>query len=428
MTNLETARKYYDYMVGARRYLHENPELTGQEYNTVKYIDEELTKLGIEHIVVENGGVLGFIRGPKEGRTVLLRADCDALPVLEKDNLKNNRVVWSKNAGVMHACGHDSHVAGLLGAARILLEKKDEINGTVILCFERGEEGGGNVRYIFAYMDKHGIHVDSCYGLHVGCTLDTGFLAVNDTRVNAGSMRFQVTIEGRGGHGSRPDKSINPIDAFVAVYQRMQALRLTAVDPYQTCTYSVGVLQSGAVANVIPQTLTFGGTMRTYDPETAGMTFHNEMRKIIESTCESFGCTARFDIWSVPGLATINEPAYAAFARKVIGKEMGEANVGTAEPSMGSESYAMYLKMWPGVFAGLGANKPEKGTGAANHNEKFDIDEDCLIYGACSHATYAIEYLKLKDGELPPSGPKYSFKEVLKMQGREAMIAELYGE
>ena len=182
MKNLELAKKYYDYMVGVRRYLHENPELTGQEYNTVKYIDGELTKMGIEHTVVENGGILGYIRGPKPGRTVLLRADCDALPVLEKDNLKNCRVVWSKNEGVMHACGHDSHVAGLLGAAKILLDKKDEIEGTVILCFERGEEGGGNVRYIFAYMEKNNIHVDSCFGLHVGCARPTGKIAVNDTR------------------------------------------------------------------------------------------------------------------------------------------------------------------------------------------------------------------------------------------------------
>ncbi|MBR0140349.1 MAG: amidohydrolase [Firmicutes bacterium] len=423
MTNLETAKKYQDYMVKTRRYLHEHPELTGCEYETVKFIDEELTRLGIEHTVVENGGVLGFIRGPKKGRTVLLRADVDALPVLEKDNLKNCRPVWSKNPGVMHACGHDGHTAGLLGAARVLLEKRDELEGDVILCFERGEEGGGNVRYIFAYMDKNDIHVDSCFGLHVG-HLPTGKVAVNDTRVNAGSMRFQVTIEGRGGHGSRPDKSINPIDCFVAVYQRLQALRLTAVDPYQTCTYSVGSLSSGAVPNVIPQTLTFSGTMRTYDPETAGMTFHNEMKKIIETTCESFGCTAHFDKWSKSGLATINDPAYAAFARKVLGAEIGEDNACQQEPSMGSESYAMYLKMWPGVFGGLGASNPEKGTGAANHNERFDIDEDCLAYGACAHATYAIEYLKLR--EVPESGPKMSFKEILKLQGREDMIEELY--
>ena len=426
MTNLETAKKYQDYMVECRRYLHENPELTGQEYNTVKFIDEQLTALGIEHVVVENGGVLGFIRGPKRGRTVLLRADCDALPVTEKDNLGNCRVVWSKNPGVMHACGHDGHTAGLLGAARVLLEKQDELEGDVILCFERGEEGGGNVRYIFAYMEKNGIHVDSCFGLHVGCAIPTGKIAVNDTRVNAGSMRFQVTIEGRGGHGSRPDRSINPIDCFVAIYQRMQALRLTAVDPYQTCTYSVGVLKAGEAVNVIPQTLTFGGTMRTYDPDTAGMKFHDEMKTIIESTCASFGCKAVFDIWPKPGLATVNEPAYAAFARKVIGAELGEENVGQVEPSMGSESYSMYLKMWPGVFGGLGAGNPAKGTGASGHNERFDIDEDCMIYGACAHATYAIEYLKLRD--VPEYGPKVTFKEVLKMQGREAMIEELYGE
>lgn len=426
MKNLDIAKKYQDYMVSCRRYLHENPELSGQEYNTVKFIDEELTKMGVEHIVVENGGVLGFIRGPKEGRTVLLRADCDALPILEKNNLKDNRIVWSKNPGVMHACGHDSHTAGLLGAAKVLLEKQAEIEGTVILCFERGEEGGGNVRYIFAYMDQHGIKPDSCFGLHVGCSLPTGKIAVNDTRVNAGAMFFQVTLEGRGGHGSRPDRSINPISCFVDIYQRMQGLRLNYVDPYQTCSYSIGMLNSGHAANIIPQTLTFAGTMRTYDPETAGMKFYTEFKETIESIAKLHGCKVTYDSYPVPGLATVNEPEYAKFARDVLAEEFGAENVCQQEPSMGSESYSQYLKQWPGVFAGLGVGNPEKGTGASGHNERYDIDEDGMCYGAAAHATYAIEYLKLK--EVPSYGPKMTYKQVLTQMGKEDSIPELYGE
>ena len=430
MSNFEVAKKYEDYIIAQRRYFHEHPELSGQEEKTVASISEELTKLGVEHVVIPNGGILATIKGNKPGKkAVLLRADVDALPVKETDdNLKvGGRTCKSKVDGVMHACGHDGHISMLLGAARVLLEKKDEIEGTVYLCFERGEEAAGNVRYIFAYIEKNNIHIDSAYGIHLLSTLESGKMGINDTNMMAGAMSFNVTIEGRGGHGSRPDQSINPIDAFAAIYQGLQGLRLTKIDPYKTLTYSVGVLNAGVVSNVIPQTCTFGGTMRTFDRDGEGMVFRNELKKLIDNTCAAYSCVPTYNAFALPGLPVINDAECAKFAREVIGKDIGMDSICQPEPWMASESYSQYILLFPGVFAFLGMENPEKGVGAAHHNQQFDIDESVLVKGAAGAATYAIEFLK-SDIETADRKFKGGYKEILKKIGREAEIPLLYGE
>ena len=427
MKNIDTAKKYQDYMVEKRRYFHENPELTGQELKTVQYLSDELTAMGIEHVVIENGGILATIKGglPGEG-AVLLRADVDGLPVLETpDNLKPGmRTCISKNPGVMHACGHDGHMAMLLGAAKILLEKKDEIEGTVYLCFERGEEASGNVEYIFPYIEKNNIKIDTVYATHLLATAPSGYLAINDEGMMAGSMGFSVTIEGAGGHGSRPDQANSPIDCFVAIYQRLQSLRLTKVDPFKTCTYSVGLLQAGNQRNVIPQTLTFGGTMRTFDRDGVGMTFREEFKKAVDGICAAYGCKVTYNL-GTPGYGVVNDAEMARWARKVIGEELGKDNVGTWDPWMASESYSQYLQQWPGVFAFLGIQNEEKGVGAAHHNQEFDIDEDVLYKGAAASATYAIEYLKDKSLK---GGRKITYEDYLKKTGQTELLKKHYSE
>ena len=427
MKNIEIAKKYQDYMIEKRRYFHENPELTGKELKTIEYLSVELTALGIEHVVIENGGILATIKGGKDGRAVLLRADVDGLPVLETpDNLKPGmRTCISKNPGVMHACGHDGHMAMLLGAAKILLDKKDEIAGTVYLCFERGEEDSGNVEYIFPYIEKNNIQIDTVYGTHLLATAPSGYLAINDGGMMAGAMGFNITIEGAGGHGSRPDQANSPIDCFVAIYQRLQALRLTKVDPFKTCTYSVGVLQSGNQGNVIPQTLTFGGTMRTFDRDGVGVTFYNELKKAVDGICAAYDCKATYNSYGMPGYAVVNDEEMAQWARKVLAEELGSENVGQWEPWMASESYNQYLQQWPGVFAFLGIQNEEKGIGAAHHNQEFDIDEDVLYKGAAAAATYAIEYLK--DASLK-GGRKITYKQYLEKVANYKLLAKHYGE
>ena len=429
MKNIEIAKKHQDYIVAMRRYFHENPELSDHEENTVARISQELTEMGIDHVIVPNGGVLGTIKGSKDnGRSVLLRGDIDALPVQENDyNLKFKREVKSKVDGIMHACGHDGHTAMLLGAAKVLLEKKDEIEGTVYLCFERGEEGTENMRKIFAYIEKHGIKIDTVFALHLASTIESGKFGINDTNMLAGAMFFDVTIEGRGGHGSRPDASINPLDAFVAIYNGLQAIRLAKVDPYKTLTYSIGSMNAGVVGNVIPQTAQFKGTMRTFDRDGAGMTFYEELKNLIEHCCAAYHCVPTYNSYPLPGLATVNDPACVALARKAITEQVGAENVITTEPWMGSESFSSYLKLWPGVFAFLGVENLEKGVGAAHHNHLFDIDEDVLYMGSAASASYAIDFLK-SDLETESRKFKGTYKDIMISLGKEDEIPFVYGE
>ena len=430
MKNFEIAKKYEDYILEMRRYFHENPELSGKEDKTLERIGQELTAMGIEWVDIPRGGLLAKIVGAKEGKAVMLRADVDALPVQETpDNLlPGKRTCISKVPGVMHSCGHDGHIAMLLGAAKILMEKKDEIEGTVYLCFERSEEtqSEASADYIFAYIENNGIEINSVYGTHLLATAPTGYVGINDGGMMAGAFVFGVEIEGAGGHGSRPDQANNPMDAFVAIYQRMQAIRVAKINPFETCTYSIGLLQGGQAWNVIPQKLRFAGNMRTFDRDGVGMTFRSEFEKAIRDICTAYDCKPTFNRWDLPGYGTVNDAAHARFARKVIGEEVGTECVGSVEPWMASESYADYLIQWPGVFVFLGMENEEKGVGAPHHNQAFDIDEDVLVKGATGAATYALEYLKATD--LPKGGRKMSYRELLKNKGLEHKAPLYYGE
>lgn len=392
----EIADKHEAYMIAMRRYFHENPEPSGEETQTIAAISRELTKMGVDHLEIPNGGILAKIVGMKDtGRAVLLRADVDALNIAEPDeNLNGPRCCKSKNEGVMHACGHDAHTAMLLGAALVLQELRGELRGTVYLCFERGEEFTGNIEYILEYVEKERIHLDSAFGLHVQADLDAGKICVPDTNVMAGLMEFDVTLVGKGGHGSRPDKASNPIDAFHAIYGALQAMRMTHFSPFEPLTYSIGKLQAGASANVIPQELTFGGTMRTFDQYGAGMAFYRELKTIIEDACRRYHCTPIYNVYRRPTTPVINDPECAQLARKAIGAVLGQDALAETEPWMGSETFSLYQLLWPGVFAFLGIRNEEKGTGAEHHNPYFDVDESVLTKGAACAAAYAVEFLR----------------------------------
>ena len=428
MQYLEAAKKYESEIIALRRMFHEWPELSGKEEETVARICAELDKIGVEYTVVPQGGVLAKITGGKNsGKAVLLRADMDALPVTETaDNLiMGARSCVSKNEGVMHACGHDGHVAMLLGAAKILKEHAAELEGTVYLCFERGEEGGGNVRFLFAHIEKQGIQIDSVFGLHLLADLPSGQFAVNDGAMMAGIMWFTILLEGKGGHGSRPDEANSPIDCFAAIYQRLQAMRVSKLSPFETCTYSIGSVNSGARGNVIPQTLTFSGTMRAFDRDGVGMQFHKELRSTVDSLAQAYGCKATYKNYELPGLAVVNDKKTAVWCRELLGTLVGAENVGTAQPWMASESYAQYLEQWPGVFAFLGISNPEKGVGAAHHHPAFDLDEDVLATGAAAAAAYAAQYLA--NAAKLPGGRKMTYRQLLKKLGKdEAAVNSIF--
>jgi len=394
MTVLELAKKYEDYIISCRRYFHENPELSGKEDNTVQKITEELSAMGITYVEIQDGGILAKITGNAAGaRTVLLRADIDALRIEEsEENLCKKKTCVSKIPGVMHACGHDGHTAMLLGAAKILSEKKDVLNGTVYFCFERGEEGTDDFRNILQYIEDMEIKIDTVFAIHLLASKPTGKIVINDGAMMAGNLKFHVTVEGAGGHGSRPDEANNPIDCFVAIYNRLQALRVTRVSPFETTTYSVGLLKAGSQMNVIPKTLDFSGMVRYLNPEMEEVIMR-EFSQMLEGIAAAYGCKVHYRM-SIAHPAVINYAPYAQMARTAIAEVIGEENVIISDPWMASESFAHYLRKWNGILCFLGINNTEIGVGAPHHSPEFDIDETVLKNGSAALAAYAIAFLK----------------------------------
>ena len=403
-------------MIDTRRHLHKYPEVSNKEIKTIEFLSEQLAKMNVEHIVVPGGGILGFINGSNAGKTVLLRADCDALPMTESpDNLKGPKAVVSVNEGACHACGHDGHTAMLLAAGKILASNKKKINGRVILLFERGEESTGNLVFLFKYIQDNNIHIDSAYGIHLHPLLESGKIAINPGPVTAGSIWFDIKITGRGGHGSRPDESVNPIDCFNALNLAMNNIRMNRINPFRPLTFSVGYVKSGSQNNIIPDTLEFGGTVRFYHAED-GMRFLAALKNQMKTIGDAYNCeiSGAFD---GPTFSVINDTDCANLAKKAVSDAIGAEKVIETEPLMVSESMSNILTMWPGVFALLGIQNKEKGTGAAFHNTHFDIDEDVLKLGAASAIAYAYGFLN-SDINTEPRKWKKSMADMYRYSGR----------
>ncbi|MDR2656736.1 MAG: amidohydrolase [Oscillospiraceae bacterium] len=377
-----------------RRHLHRHPELSGLEYKTLKYIDERLTEYGVDHYEVENGGILGFIGTGPEDNTLLLRADIDALPIRENPrNLKREREVISETDGVQHACGHDAHTAILLAAAKILKERETDLSkGRVLLLFERGEEGNGNLRYLIRHIREHDIKVSAAHGLHVRADLPVGKMIARSGPVMAGAAGFQVTLRGRGGHGSRPDLANSPVDCFNALYSALSSIRLRCVSPFDGLTFSIGYLKGGDKGNIIPSELAFGGSARFYKKE-IGVRFAEEFRSILDGVTAAYRCS--YDIAGLkPGIPTVNNDDAIAFAREGIVSHLGADVLAEGEPLMGSESFSILAAQYPSAFLFLGVKNDEYGSGADLHSEYFDLDEAALKIGIAETVAFALEYVK----------------------------------
>ncbi len=396
MNTLDLIRPFEAQMIADRRYLHEHPELSGQETETVAYITRALEELGLSIHVIPNGGVIGVLNERAEGPCVLLRADCDALPVQEsEENLTERRCCVSKNPGVMHACGHDAHTAMLLAAARALAAMKESVPGCVLFVFERGEEKGGKgfLENLLPYIEER-FSIGACFGMHVRWDIPAGKIAVMDGAVMAGAFGFDVNIHGKGGHGSRPDLAVSPIDCFCAIHQQASALRMRAVEPEQVLTYSLGVVSAGEQGNTIPDTLRFAGTVRTFDAAVSGERFARELRRIIDSTCEAHGCAAKYVHFSKPLYETRNHAQLATRTRQAIVRNVGMMSLASCTPWMASESFSAYLKLWPGVLAFVGIRNEKTGCGANHHTPQFDLDESAMRNGAAAACAFALDFLE----------------------------------
>lgn len=394
MDILNAVENLYPKMVERRRHIHRHPELSTKEDQTCAYIMEQLTEAGIEEVInIPDGGVIAYIRGNKSGKTVMLRADIDALPIQEPTyNLSKERVCVSENDGVMHACGHDAHTAMLLTAGEVLNANKEELNGDVLLVFERGEEGGGNIWKILEYFHEHDVKYDVCFGMHVEQKLDTGKFAMSAGPVNAGAMPLHFRVTGRGGHASRPDLCVNPIDCMLELISEIHKIRMKHVSPFEQLTISICKLDAGTKGNIIPETAEFQGSARYFSVENVYKPFKEQIAHIIKGLEESYGCTIE-DLCRKGAIPVVNDAGAATVAQNAVKKVLGADALCEETPTMGSESFSRFMELAPGCYGNLGVRNPEVGSGAEIHNPLFDIDERAMVTGAAAHIAFAVEYL-----------------------------------
>lgn len=392
----EEAEAAAEELTSLRRYFHTHPELSEKEFHTMDFIETKLKGMGIPPVRIEHGGVAAVIDSGRPGFTVLLRADIDALPIKEDpQNLSKKKVCVSAVPGASHACGHDGHMAMQLTAARILAAHKKEWSGKVILMFEEGEENGSRcLLQIFKYLDRKGLHPDVCYGTHVRWDIPAGRIAVMPGAVMAGAFGFHVCIEGKSGHGSRPDMAVSPLDCFVSFYQALQEIRMTKISPEECLTFSVGFIQGGQAANVIPQSIRFAGTCRFFSEE-SGKKFESLFMEYLDSECRRCGCTAHIEsVRHSPPV--VNQPQCVSIAREALTKAMGPEILYDAPHWMASESMGITLELFPGIMAFTGIQDPQVGSGAPHHTPQFDIGEKGLVAGLASVLSYTQAMLEKK--------------------------------
>lgn len=394
----EAVKEEQGELISLRRHFHEYPELSKQEDRTIAYIAQKLDEYGISYRIVDKGGLIAWIDGKGPGKTLLLRADVDALPITEGEkNLSGPRVCRSRHDGVMHACGHDGHMAMQLVAAKLLNRWKDQWDGTILFMFERGEEASGPLEYLLRYLEQDSPwHVDACYATHVRWDISAGKIAICDEAPMAGGFGFEIRINGHGGHGSRPDLAQSPIDCFHDFYGNLQALRMRIVPPKECLTYSIGSLHSGDTLNVIPNSLTFSGTSRFFSYDNAGKGFYEAFQDILKNSCQTYGCS--YDILHMPDplFEVQNDPTCVGIAREAVKKYIGPDVLTDCQPWMASETFALTARLYPGVLIFTGIENKEKGCGANHHTPEFDLDEDGLPYGAATCLGFALDYLKEK--------------------------------
>lgn len=387
--NYAKKEELFDWMVGVRRKIHENPELGFEEFETSKLIRAELDKIGVKYKhPLSVTGVVGFI-GSGKPPFVALRADMDALAMQEM-------VEWeykSKVPGKMHACGHDSHVAMLLGAAKILQDHREELKGTVVLIFQPAEEGGGGAKKM---IDEGALeNVNAIFGLHVANKLPIGEVASRHGPLLAGSGFFEAVISGKGGHAAIPQHSIDPILAASNVIVSLQHLVSREADPLDSQVVTVAKFQGGGAFNVIPDSVTIGGTFRAFLKESF-MQLRQRIEEVVTGQAAVQRCKAVINFLEneKPFFPpTINDKNLHDYFRVVASDVLGIDKVKDMQPLMGSEDFAFYQEKIPGYFFFVGMQNETRKQLQSPHSPYFEINEDVLPYGAALHASLAARYL-----------------------------------
>lgn len=375
---LSQVERLFAYTSGLRREFHRHPELGFQEFRTAERILLELTRIGgfsIESKIAETG-ILATLTGDQPGKTVLVRFDMDALPVTEDTGAEYS----SQNEGVMHACGHDGHMAIGILVARLLSDYRQDLKGQVVLMFQPAEEGlGGALRMIEeGVLDT--VKPDIALGMHLWNEKPLGWLGISDGPVMSASETFQILIKGKGGHGGKPHESVDPIVASAAVINALQSLSAREVHPLDSSVVSFCTIHAGEAHNVIPGEVSLSGTIRTFTQETRDLVL-KRFREIVTGIAQAHLCQAEITIEKISP-AVENHPEIAEIVRQTARTLFPEAIVDDNYQTMASEDMAFFLQEVPGCYSFIGSANPEKGLDAKHHQPDFNFDEEALKTGA----------------------------------------------
>jgi len=381
MNPVEEARKIRERIVAWRRDFHMYPELKYEEERTSRIVEEHLRGWGYRIKRVGTGIIADIGEGEK---TIALRADMDALPIQEENDVPYK----SRVPGKMHACGHDAHTAMLLGAAKIIAEHIEEFNGRVRLIFQPAEEGGNGALKMIEGGALEG--VDAIFGFHVWMELPSGVIGIREGPFLAGAGFFTIKFKGIGGHGAYPHFARDPIPAGAEAVMALQTIVSRNVSPFETAVLSVTAFNAGTAHNVIPEEAELKGTYRFYSGD-VGRLIEKRIGEIVSGVAKAHNLESESEIVElVP--PTINDKEMVNFARKVADKyRLKHSDV---PPSMGAEDFAYYLQRVPGAFLALGIRNEEKGIVYPHHHPKFNVDEDVLYLGTAMEVALAREFLR----------------------------------
>ncbi len=387
---LAEAQKLFPYTQSMRRDFHRHPELGHQEVRTAGIVAKELQALGLEVTTgVGKTGVVAMIEGGQPGPTVLLRADMDALPIVEQTGAE----YASQTPGVMHACGHDAHTAILLTVAKLLNGLRAELPGSVKLVFQPAEEGMGGAEGMIADGVLEHPKVDLTLGLHVWNEQPLGWLGIAAGPTMAGTEIFKVRVSGKGGHGAIPHLAVDPVLAGAQIVTALQSVVARNIPPLKSAVVSVTTFHGGEAFNVIPPFVELTGTIRTFDPEVRE-TVIRRFDEITHGVAAGLGCQAEIE-HTVMTPALINDARSAQIAQDVARQVLPESQIETTGPfTMGGEDFAFMMNQVPGLFMFVGSANAEKGLDYGHHHPKFDIDEAALPRAAALLAATALELLK----------------------------------
>ena len=386
----EQAKLIKEEIISYRRVIHSNPEVGQELPKTKKYVMDKLVEFGYSPEEICESGIVATIKGNKPGKTFLLRADMDALPIAEKTSCD-----FKSTNGCMHACGHDMHTAMLLGAAKLLKENQDEIEGTIKLVFQPDEEGFTGSKKMIKAGVLENPKVDAALAMHVHSGTPSNVVLCGLGTSIAGCNRFRIVVKGKGCHGAMPETGIDPINIAAHIYLAIQTILTREISATESAVVTIGKFVGGDVPNVIPEEVVMEGTIRSLDKEVGEFIF-DRMNEIVTSTAKMLrGEAELIELSSVPPLANNDELAHelTGYMKDIVGEK---AVVLFEQGGMGSEDFASYSYEVPSVYIMLGAGTKQENSlyGEAMHNEKVVFNEDILPTGAAIHAYSAIMWLK----------------------------------